>query len=1151
MDERETFLNERSEAEDTSGAAFFAQRRAEGLWGAASTAAPVVEKPPAIAATPEKGGGSNIGMQAVGGVRDAIQEGMEGIDAVAGWIDTKFPETTGAANEALFGDSRGLMGADGSPVLISLPEVEPPTTLAQGMTRGISQFMTGFIPAFKALKGGKALTVAQGARRAVAAAAITDFSVFDPHQERLSNLVEQYPALSNPVTRYLQASPYDTDAEGRMKNVLEGFGVDAGLGGIFMAGLKGYRAAKRVNAAPVEEVDAVAEALAKDAPLELPADKAADNPQAAGLQREIDEMNTQLALPDDAAGAVDKNVLREDLAAKQAELEAITKPQPAAANNRRVQFAPPEAPRTILGDVALPLTARGVKKELPEVTDEVVNSFIQLDTPAGNKALNINLARVGGTEDIKTVLADTADFYKKEISAETRSVQSNEMTQQLADRLGLSVEQLLSRQTGQAFNAEQAVAARMLLDGSADNLTRMARKIREGQNGSDEMYAFRKAIETHRAIQMQVSGLTAEAGRALQSFNIQAKSRRAQLRAIDDVLNARGGRDIADGIADTLVKLADEGADAATVSRTVEKMSRVTSLDAVLTLRQGALLSGYKTHMVNIVSNTFAMLSAVPERFLAGAITAARGGDGVAMREGADMVRGMIGGTWEALSISARAFRDNVQIDVGSKIPEVRLRTITAANMSQNNLGKAIGGVSRTLGGKALGEGGYADNVVNGLGWAVDLPFRALGAEDAFFKHMNARMELHAMAWRQAEKEGLKDAPAATRAAELIANPPDEMLDGAVRFSRVQTFTNPNRTAGAIQAALNNVKVARFIIPFVNTPTNLVKYALDRTPVAYLFADVRADIAAGGAPRALAEARMAMGTTVMVAAGSLAASGKITGAAPKDPALRAVWLKENQPYSIKTEDGWISYNRTDPWGMVLGMGADMWQASSAGDDATLGEMASYAVIGLSNNVLNKTWMTGLSDFMEAVNDPARRGGKYTSYMMASFVPALMKQMNYDLNDPIVRDFDNGWQAMLARVPGFSDGLPATRDIWGGLRLYNSGKTPERDPVNELLIRRQISVSMPPRSLSLGNMTVRLNAEEYSRYVELARQPAKDALDGLLPELEATQGMGRDSDLDELVKQVLRAHTGKAREQLIKEYPEILDRRQDLADEQLQ
>jgi hypothetical protein len=1159
MDERETFLNQRTLSDDGGAEAFFARRKADGLWGE-SQPAPVLQEaaPPA-----SQSDGGGIGKQALGGVRDAIQEGLEGIDAVANYLNERNVLGLGDLNEAVFGDKRGLVDPQGDPVKMNLPEVEPPATLAQGMTRGISQFMTGFVPVFRAMKGGEALTVAQGARRAVAAAAVTDFAFFDPHQERLSNLIEEYPALSNPVTRYLQAEPYDTDAEGRMKNVLEGFGVDAGLGGIFMAGLKGYRAARRIGSTPVDEVDAAAEAIAGVA-------KTKEDESSAFINKTFENvdageiainMKSGYRLAKTSDGKYSISALGENrfepknglsLEAAKEDIRKLIAPaeEVPASTKQTIQFAPPEAPRNILGDAAAPLTARVTRKEMPEVTDEVVDSFIQLDTPAGNKALNINLARIGGTEDIKTVIADTADFYKKEIQAETRSVQTNEVTAQLADRLGMSVDQLLARQQGQAFNAEQAVAARNLLDASANNLTRMARKIRDGQNDSDAVFAFRKAIETHRAIQMQVSGLTAEAGRALQSFNIQAKSRRAQLRAIEDALNARGGRDIADGIADTLVKLADQGADAATVSRTVEKMSRVTSLDTLLTLRQGALLSGYKTHIVNIVSNAAAMMSAVPERFLAGAITSARGGDGVAMREGISMVRGMVGGSWEALSISARAFRDNVNIDVGGKVPEVRLRTITAENLSQNNLGRAIGGASKMLGGKALGQGGYADNVVNGLGFAVDLPFRALGAEDAFFKHLNARMELHALAWRQAEKEGLKDAAAAARTAELVSNPPDEMLEAAVRYARVQTFSNANRTAGAIQAALNNVKIARFVVPFVNTPTNLVKYALDRTPVAPLFADVRADLAAGGAPRALAEARIAMGTTVMLAAGSLAAAGKITGGPPKDPALRAVWLKENQPYSIKTENGWVSYNRTDPWGMVLGMGADMWQASAAADDATLGEMSSYAVIGLSNNVLNKTWLTGLSDFLEAVNDPSRRGEKYTAYMMQSFMPVLMKQMNYDLNDPVVRDFDNGWQAMLARVPGFSDGLPAKRDIWGGLRLYDSGKTPARDPVNELLIRRQIPVNMPPRNLSLGNVTVRLTSEEYSRYVELSRRPAKEMLDNLLPDMEATEGMGAGSDLDELVKKVLRGHAGEARQKIIEEYPEILDRRQDIIEEQL-
>lgn len=50
----------------------------------------------------------------------------------------------------------------------------------------------------------------------------TDFAVFKPHEERLSNLVESFPELHNPITAYLQAKPDDSAAEGRLKNSLEG-----------------------------------------------------------------------------------------------------------------------------------------------------------------------------------------------------------------------------------------------------------------------------------------------------------------------------------------------------------------------------------------------------------------------------------------------------------------------------------------------------------------------------------------------------------------------------------------------------------------------------------------------------------------------------------------------------------------------------------------------------------------------------------------------------------------------------------------------------------------------------------------------------------------------------------------------------------------
>lgn len=46
-----------------------------------------------------------------------------------------------------------------------------------------------------------------------------------PNEERLANLIQQFPELNNPITDYLQAKPDDSEAEGRFKNALEGLMV--------------------------------------------------------------------------------------------------------------------------------------------------------------------------------------------------------------------------------------------------------------------------------------------------------------------------------------------------------------------------------------------------------------------------------------------------------------------------------------------------------------------------------------------------------------------------------------------------------------------------------------------------------------------------------------------------------------------------------------------------------------------------------------------------------------------------------------------------------------------------------------------------------------------------------------------------------------
>ena len=146
-------------------------------------------------------------------------------------------------------------------------------TMAGGAVEGITQFATGFIPLFglagrvgAASKAGsltqKALTTT--APKAAIAGAATDFTFFNGQEARLSNLIQQVPELQNPVTEFLAYDGDESELEGRMKNVLEGLGLEA-VAGTFIAGLK---AIKRGRKAKDEGKDAVEQAQAAVEPLE-------------------------------------------------------------------------------------------------------------------------------------------------------------------------------------------------------------------------------------------------------------------------------------------------------------------------------------------------------------------------------------------------------------------------------------------------------------------------------------------------------------------------------------------------------------------------------------------------------------------------------------------------------------------------------------------------------------------------------------------------------------------------------------------------------------------------------------------------------------------------------------------------------------------
>ena len=123
-------------------------------------------------------------------------------------------------------------------------------TTAGSLVEGISQFAFGFGPIFGAAGKIGALAKAGTVARGVAAGAVTDFVAFKGQEDRLSNLIQQFPELQNPVTEFLAHDANESEVEGRLKNVLEGLILEGAIGGtvtLFMKSLRALKAGKKVR----------------------------------------------------------------------------------------------------------------------------------------------------------------------------------------------------------------------------------------------------------------------------------------------------------------------------------------------------------------------------------------------------------------------------------------------------------------------------------------------------------------------------------------------------------------------------------------------------------------------------------------------------------------------------------------------------------------------------------------------------------------------------------------------------------------------------------------------------------------------------------------------------------------------------------------
>lgn len=706
-----------------------------------------------------------------------------------------------------------------------------------------------------------------------------------------------------------------------------------------------------------------------------------------------------------------------------------------------------------------------------------------------SKVGNIDVRKLESPQDIGQALK-VADNVAGGFDAARRGKISFAETQALAQDLGITADDLLARRKGQAFSAEEAYAARAILAKSGNELVNMAKRIRSlgDDPGSEALAMFRKALVRHAAIQEQVSGMTAEAGRALSAFRMAADSRDIPGRVLEGLANAGGGTG---RLKDAAERIIDLERDPANLNRFIEKVSKPGFSDRAQEIWYNYLLSGPQTHMVNVLSNTMTALGQLPEHAVAAGIGAARRAMG---RDASDRVLfselgarsvGLLQGTKEGIGEFARAFRTGEASDFVTKM--------------ESQTQKAVPGIK---------------------GDVLRVPTRLLTAEDELFKAMARRMELTGLAVRQAAKEGRKGQEAKDRVAELIADPPDDMMEKVLDYGRYLTFQRPlgEGLAGSLSRATQRQPVLKAVLPFVRTPTNLIKFTAERSPLAPMVREWRKDFIAGGARRDLAIAKVMVGSGVGAVIGELAAQGIITGSEPSDDNRRGLLLANGwQPYSIKIGDTYYSYKRLDPFAMTFGTAADIATMGDVMSEEEREDRAMLWTASVLSNFASRTWLSGITDALEALKDPERYSGNFIKRLIGSAtVPTGSAQVARTI-DPTMRETPDIASYMSSRMPGQSDQLLPKRDVWGQPIVSEGGVGPDilspiwtstdrNDPITREALRVGATVSKPQR----GDLT----PEQYDRLQEVAGSTARQWI-GQLIALPEYQVLDTESQADEI------------------------------------
>jgi len=923
---------------------------------------------------------------------------------------------------------------------IELPEGWKDYKSATGRgLENILQFLAGFVGAGKFIRPLK--YVAKDGKikiglKAIGKGAVADGAVFDPQEQRLSSLIQNYPETENFITEYLQADPKDTAIEGRFKAFLEGGALGLGAEGL-MAGLRVLR-----GSAKKQLVDEVQLQQAQQTELKGKAYLPPDWLDALGPKLKGRITGWQDKPKTVATEITEKELKARPILGLNKLLNDIKLIDPNLRNINETTDVD-----QLLTEVLNPRTKIGKEVKASKVLEKLAKrqkSAYKL-TKADEEVFKNNKAKLDELHKGRGKFYGKED-YKKSIVA-------------LTDHLGDSLEELLERQPGIIKNlTEEKVAAIGFIAKASQRKTGeivkdIVTKIQNKTITDRDFIIGNEAFRAHALIVGHWRGLGADQARQFR-----------QRQYINDLDDARdlsnivktkieamaGGNKVLQEKYKKLATLFEANLSIGNLNRSMKEMGEAKTIDRVLEVFINGILSGPKTHIVNALGNTIVIGMRLAEAGIARGYARLLGDDvsiaaGEAFAEADGMVRGF--------ADMMRYYYKTAVRGVGkAEQPHGYDLTNTKLESGQQ---RAIASDQMNLSAKMDSTVGPA---INFIGSAIRIPGAALMHEDAFFKVIGYQMGLYRHSHRQAIQEfkAYKSSGKKTTLddAEWIKNKRYDILKNidsnkykSIRLlasdqAHLQTFTKRvgERVVG-LQSTLLRNPALRFIVPFFRTPANILNYVTDRSPLFIFKTDMRKALTmADGYTRAdryNALSKLTMGWLMMAWTFDQVLAGNITGKGNTPRGSLQVKRRMGiNPYSVKVGDIRFQYSRTDPIGMTIGMAADMAEMLYSVEDfdgyeEQYLEQFAIGTLTMANNFVSKTYMSGVSELINVISEPDRYSMSYLSRFFGALVPysSLQREIKR-ATQPYIKQTVGFMGNLEKNTLGFGDKLPPRRDYWG-------------------------------------------------------------------------------------------------------------------------